>query len=163
MIILQAIAHPLNLILCDRHISGQFIKMIVHNTVSDGENLLNLAYNFLRKKVSFGLLKLMEKYKTDKKAAVVELDVSRENMALTLGVATESLIRTLSDFKSEKLIDIQNGKVIILNEKRLGSLPYYDTLTHPNHPNRPAFRMKLRECCSSFHPHHFAVLMSIHP
>jgi DNA-binding response OmpR family regulator len=113
----------LNLILCDLRISGQFIKMIAHNTVSDEENLINLAYNSLRKKVSFGLLKLLEKYKADKNG-VVELDISRENMASTIGVATESLIRTLGDFKSEKLIDIQNGKVIITNEKKMRELPY---------------------------------------
>jgi CRP-like cAMP-binding protein len=97
--------------------------MIAHNTVSNEENLLNLAYNSLRKKVSFGLLKLTEKYKTDKNA-VAALDISRENLASVIGVATESLIRTLSDFKSEKLIDIQNGKVFVLNEKKLRDLRY---------------------------------------
>lgn len=113
----------LNLILFDQRISHQFIKMIVHNTTLDEENLLNLAYNSLRKKVSFGLLKLMEKYKTDEKA-IVELDISRENMASTIGVATESLIRTLGDFKMEKLIDIRNGKVLIINENKLRNLLY---------------------------------------
>jgi DNA-binding response OmpR family regulator len=113
----------LNLISCDLRIAGQFIKIIARNTVSDEENLLNLAYNSLRKKVSFGLLKLMEKYKTDENT-VAALDISRENMASTIGVATESLIRTFADFKSEKLIDIQNGKVIIMNEKKIKDLPY---------------------------------------
>lgn len=113
----------LDLVSCDLGIAGQFIKLIAHNTVSDEENLLNLAYNSLRKKVSFGLLKLMEKYKTDSNA-VAALDISRENMASTIGVATESLIRTLADFKSEKLIDIQNGKVIITNAKKMRDMPY---------------------------------------
>jgi len=113
----------LSLVLCDLRISGQFIKMIAHNTVSDEEKLLNLAYNSLRKKVSFGLLKLLEKYKTAENT-VVELDISRENMASAIGVATESLIRTLGDFKSEKLIEIQNGKVIVTNEKKMRNLPY---------------------------------------
>jgi len=113
----------LNLISYDMRISGQFIKMIVHNTVADEENLLSLAYNSLRKKVSFGLLKLMEKYKTGQETGT-ELDISRDNLASTIGVATESLIRTLGDFKTEKLIDIQNGKVIIMNEKGLRNLRY---------------------------------------
>lgn len=113
----------LDLILGNLLASKQFIKMIAHNTASDEQNLLNLAYNSLRKKVSFGLLKLMEKYKTPEHP-VVELDVSRENMASAAGVATESLIRTLGDFKAEKLIDIRNGKVVILNEKKLRDLPY---------------------------------------
>jgi len=53
-----------------------------------------------------------------------EIRLSRENLAQAAGIATESLIRTLSDFKAEKLIDIQGGVVIVLNEEKLRSLPY---------------------------------------
>jgi CRP-like cAMP-binding protein/CheY-like chemotaxis protein len=113
----------LSLIFGDIRISNEFIKMIAHNTAHDEESLLNLAYNSLRKKVSFGLVKLMAKYKTDE-GGPVSLDISRENMASTIGIATESLIRTLSDFKAEKLIDIRNGKVVIINETKLRNLPY---------------------------------------
>lgn len=113
----------LDLILGDMQASRQFIKMIARHTASDEENLLNLAYNSLRKKVSFGLLKLMDKYKTSENDTI-ELDISRENMASAAGVATESLIRTLSDFKAEKLIDIREGKVVITDEKKLRDLPY---------------------------------------
>lgn len=113
-----------NLVLNDIGVSRQFIKLIARHSISDTENLLNLAYSSLRKKVAFGLIKLLEKYKKkdDKKAVV--LDLSRENMANTIGIATESLIRTLSDFKSEELIDIRSSKVIIINEEKLRSLPY---------------------------------------
>ncbi|MEI9935043.1 MAG: helix-turn-helix domain-containing protein [Ferruginibacter sp.] len=51
-------------------------------------------------------------------------ELSRETLAQVTGVATESLIRTLADFKSENLISIEPGKIIILNENRLRSLPY---------------------------------------
>jgi CRP-like cAMP-binding protein len=50
---------------------------------------------------------------------VVAFSISREDLANIVGTATESLIRTLSDFKEEKLIDIKEGKIFILNEKRL--------------------------------------------
>lgn len=52
------------------------------------------------------------------------MNLSRENMAQSIGIATESLIRTLGDFKDEKLIDIQSGKVVVLDEKKLRNLPY---------------------------------------
>jgi CRP/FNR family cyclic AMP-dependent transcriptional regulator len=45
-------------------------------------------------------------------------------MAQSIGIATESLIRTLCDFKQEKLIDIEYGKVTILDPKKLINLPY---------------------------------------
>lgn len=113
----------LNLIFYDTRLSGQFIKMIAQNIISDEEKLLKLAYSSLRKKVSFGLLKLTEKYRTDN-TVVPELDISRENLASTIGVATESLIRTLGGFKAEKLIDIRDGKLLIVNEKDLRNLRY---------------------------------------
>ncbi|HND15804.1 MAG TPA: helix-turn-helix domain-containing protein, partial [Saprospiraceae bacterium] len=48
--------------------------------------------------------------------------ITREDFARYVGTATESLIRTLSDFKSEKLIDIKEGKIQILNKEKLNHL-----------------------------------------
>jgi CRP-like cAMP-binding protein len=48
--------------------------------------------------------------------------LSRENLANIVGSATESIIRTLSDFKSEKLIDIKGSKIVLLDEKKLRNL-----------------------------------------
>ena len=50
------------------------------------------------------------------------IEISREEIAQYVGTATESLIRTLSDFKAEKLIDIKNGKVILINTEKLKNL-----------------------------------------
>ena len=52
------------------------------------------------------------------------LEISREDMAHYIGTASESLIRTLSDFKSEKLIEIKEGKIIIENIDKLKNLLY---------------------------------------
>ena len=46
-------------------------------------------------------------------------DISRENLATIAGTATESVIRTLSDFRSEKLIDMKDGNIMIINQKKL--------------------------------------------
>lgn len=107
----------------DLGIAKTFIKIITQNILEKEDSLLNLAYNTLRKKVAFGLVQLLEKYKLENENKP-QLNLSRENMAQTIGIATESLIRTLGDFKEEKLIDIQVGKVIILDEKKLRNLPY---------------------------------------
>ncbi|MBS1573061.1 MAG: winged helix-turn-helix domain-containing protein, partial [Bacteroidetes bacterium] len=45
--------------------------------------------------------------------------ISREDLANIAGTATESLIRTLGDFKSEKLIEINGGKITVLNRRKL--------------------------------------------
>ena len=70
----------------------------------------------LEKKVAEALVMLNKKYKGP-------LNISRENLAAIAGTATESMIRTLSDFKNEKLIDIKEGSIILLNEKKLATMP----------------------------------------
>jgi CRP-like cAMP-binding protein len=107
----------------DMQVAQTFIKIITQNIAEKEESLLNLAYNSLRKKVAFGLIQLLEKYRKQAEENPV-LNLSREHMAQSVGIATESLIRTLGDFKDEKLIDIQHGKVIITDEKKLRNLPY---------------------------------------
>jgi DNA-binding response OmpR family regulator len=99
-------------------IARQFIRLLARNVVEKEEKLLNLAYNSLRKKVANGLLQVAGKF-SDENATI---EISRENLANIVGSATESLIRTLSDFKSEKLIDIKGSKITILNSQKLANL-----------------------------------------
>jgi DNA-binding response OmpR family regulator len=111
----------LTLISSDSQVAKQFIKLITHNVLDKEESLLSLAYSSLRKKVAYQLLQVFDKFRKENERTV---QLSRENLAKTAGIATESLIRTLSDFKSEKLIDIQGGTITILNENKLRNLPY---------------------------------------
>jgi CRP/FNR family cyclic AMP-dependent transcriptional regulator len=111
------------LLTSDTQVMQQFIRLITKNIMEKEETLVNLVYNSLRKKVAYGLVKALDKYKKEGSEQTV-LELSRENLAQLVGVATESLIRTLADFKIEKLIDLQAGKVTILDEKRLRELPY---------------------------------------
>ena len=102
-------------------VSKQFIQLLAKNIIENEEHLLGLAYNSLRKKVADALLILYKKY-NDGSAEKFTIDISRENLATIAGTATESLIRTLSDFKNEKMIDIKEGAITLLNEKKLAGL-----------------------------------------
>jgi len=82
------------------------------------QQLLDIAYNSLRKRVANALITLLNKYRKPVEE-VFSIQLSREDLANIAGTATESLIRTLSDFKSEKLIEINGSKITILNEKKL--------------------------------------------
>ncbi len=112
----------LQLISSDMQTAHGFIKIITHNIAEKEESLLNLAYSSLRKRVAYALIQMLEKYHVEKEIQPV-VNLSREHMAQSIGIATESLIRTLSDFKDEKLIDIKQGKVIIIDAKKLQNLP----------------------------------------
>jgi CheY-like chemotaxis protein len=93
----------------------RFMTMMARNITEKEQLLLGLAYNSLRKKVADALITVNKKYKTS-------INISRENLAAIAGTATASMIRTLSEFKSEKLIEIHDGAITILNEKELENL-----------------------------------------
>jgi CRP/FNR family transcriptional regulator, cyclic AMP receptor protein len=103
------------LINTSHEVSSKFIGLLAKNVSDMEDQLLRIAYNSLRKKVADSLIKLHKKYKSD-------INISRENLATVAGTATESLIRTLSDFRNESLIEIREGGIVILNEKQLESL-----------------------------------------
>lgn len=112
-----------SLVTSDAQTAKEFIQLITHNMLEKEEDLVNLAYNSLRKKVAYGIVRLADKYKSDDGKPTV-INLSREDTAQSIGIATESLIRTLADFKKEGLTDMQAGKIIILNENKLRNLPY---------------------------------------
>ncbi|GAO45169.1 response regulator [Flavihumibacter petaseus] len=101
--------------------SRKFLRLLASNINEKEQQLVALAYNSLRRKVADALMQLRNKYKTTGNTSF-EMDISRENLASIAGTATESLIRTLSDFKSEGLIDIKGGKILLLQEKKLQDL-----------------------------------------
>lgn len=101
-------------------VSRQLIRLLAKNVAAKEDMLLALAYNSLRKKVAESLLMLQKKYQY--KEENFSIDITRENLASIAGTATESLIRTLSDFKNEKLIEIAGGNITIINRKKLERL-----------------------------------------
>jgi len=111
-----------NFIYGDITVATKFIRIITQNVKDKEERLLNLAYSSLRKRVSKALVDINSKYNTEGQNKPIE--ISREDIAQYVGTATESLIRTLSDFKSEKLIEIKEGKIVINNVDKLKNLLY---------------------------------------
>ena len=112
----------LGMIYSDINIATKFIRIVTQNVKEKEERLLNLAYSSLRKRVAKALVDIHEKFNKDGQKNLIEF--SREDIAQYVGTATESLIRTLSDFKSEKLIDIKSGKISITNLEKLKNLLY---------------------------------------
>ncbi len=103
-------------------IAVKFIRIITQNVKEKEDRLLNLAYSSLRKRVAKALVDILQKFNAENKDK--PLEISREDFAHYVGTATESLIRTLSDFKTEKLIEIKDGKISIINLEKLKNLLY---------------------------------------
>lgn len=95
-------------------VSQGFISLLCKKVAEREKQLLNLAYNSVRQRTAEALLKVQQV--KDGKDNIL---ISRDDLAKIVGTASESVIRVLSDFKDEKLIDIEGGKIKILQPTKL--------------------------------------------
>ncbi len=95
-------------------IAKSFISLLCRKVKEKETQLLHLAYNSIRQRTAETLLKLHAVQPTE-----ATLKIAREDLAKMVGTATESVIRVLSDFKDEGLLDITNGKISIKQSGKL--------------------------------------------
>lgn len=95
-------------------VSKSFIHLLCKKVAEREKQLLNLAYNSVRQRTAEALLKS----ETLKDSQSV-ISISRDDLAKMVGTASESVIRVLSDFKDEGLIQIEGGKIRIKEPGKL--------------------------------------------
>jgi CRP-like cAMP-binding protein len=98
----------------------QFIKLLSGSLAEEQEELLKLAYSSVRKRTAEALIKLKDRYQENDKE--FSMPIAREDLAKMVGTATESLIRTLSDFREEGLIKIEGSTISILKADKLAGM-----------------------------------------
>ncbi len=108
----------ISLIYKNAAVSRKFIQMLSDNLGEKEEQLVRLAYNSVRKRVAEALIALNNRYKNAGDTHF-SMKISREDIANLSGTATETTIRTLSDFKSEGLIDINGRTITILSLEKM--------------------------------------------
>jgi CRP-like cAMP-binding protein len=102
-------------------VSIRFIKMLTREVKEKEDQLLDLAYASVRQRVAQALIRLRDRYGPSG-SNELGLRISREDLATIVGTATESLIRTLSDLRDDKLIELQGRDIHIRDAKRLEAL-----------------------------------------
>ncbi|BFP41256.1 response regulator [Flavobacteriaceae bacterium GF1] len=100
----------------NQHVSLEVLEVMVESIAEIKKQLLQMAYSSVRKRTAYTLLQFARAMgnKMGK-----PLKIARSDLAGAAGVATESLIRTLSDFKQEGLIAVENRNIIILDPETL--------------------------------------------
>lgn len=106
----------LTLVESNRDVAVRFIKLLAGNVKNQEERLLQLAYAPVRERTACALLELHDRFT---KEGSSEIRISRDDLASMVGTATESLIRTLSDFKEDGSIVVQGRSITVLNRETL--------------------------------------------
>nr|WP_298927414.1 response regulator [uncultured Allomuricauda sp.] len=100
----------------NQKVSLELMEVMAGNISQIKEQLLQMAYSSVRKKTARTLLQFE---KAMNQGLEKPLQITRGDLANVAGIATESLIRTLSDFKNEGLISVENRKIRILDQESL--------------------------------------------
>jgi CRP-like cAMP-binding protein len=104
----------LALIRSNPQLALNFMELLTNDLDNVKQHLMHLAYDSVRKKTADALLQLAAL--EESKDTIV---ISRSDLASIIGIAKETLTRTLTDFKEEKLIRTNRNNIQIINEKKL--------------------------------------------
>lgn len=104
------------ILLKDHKVALALIELLTDNIFGIKNQLLEMAYSSVHKKTASTILKFAEKMNTE---TVNHITISRNDLASVAGIATETLIRTLSFFKKEGIIDIEGRSIKIISLEKL--------------------------------------------
>ena len=108
--------------LLDRH--QELSKLLVKKLAHEFGVMVNFMATFtkksVRERVALTLLILHENFRQqENEINKVEIDLTREDFANIVGIAVETLVRILGDFKNEELIDKAGRKIIVHDARSL--------------------------------------------
>ncbi|MBB6130695.1 response regulator [Mucilaginibacter lappiensis] len=96
-------------------VAREFIKLLAKDIKEKEEHLLQMAYNSVRKKMADAMVRLQSQ-QSDARGS---FKITREDLAAMTGMATETVSRTLSDFKDEGLIEKKGSAITVVNLESL--------------------------------------------
>ncbi|MBI1183257.1 cyclic nucleotide-binding domain-containing protein [bacterium] len=99
-------------------ISRLFMKILCHNLDQSEDFMVSLASKNIREKVAGALIFLYDKFGVDFDNTL-KINLSREEIAGMIGVATENLSRAITQLKEEGIIETLGRKIAIKNEPLL--------------------------------------------
>jgi CRP-like cAMP-binding protein/ActR/RegA family two-component response regulator len=102
------------LLLRNSEVGQQFIRLLASRVSEREEQLLAMAYSSIRKRVADTLLQLHAQA-----GPATSIEYTREDLAAMVGAAPESLIRTLSEFKADGLVELLPKSIRVLQPDKL--------------------------------------------
>ena len=104
----------LNLIKSNPQLALNFMDLLSADLDNIKEHLMHIAYDSVRKKTADALLQLIPDGSHEN-----VIRISRSDLASRIGIAKETLTRTLTDFKDEELIRTKRNTIEVVNSRKL--------------------------------------------
>lgn len=101
--------------------SLNLLKMACHELGEANKMITDLAQKSVRERLAEVLLMLRSIFGEDEEGNI-DISLTREEMANMVGTATESVIRLLSEFKDDHLIEIKGRKIHVVDKVKLARI-----------------------------------------
>jgi len=96
----------------------ELMKLACHELGEANSFITDIAQKTVRERLAEILLLLVNDFGLDEQS-YLKISLTREELANIVGTATESVIRLLSEFKSDRLIELNGRKIKILDRRGL--------------------------------------------
>ncbi len=107
-----------NLLKENSSFSMSLMKLTCKELGESNKFLTDIAQKTVRERLAEILLLLMDTFELDSESNL-QILLTREELANMVGTATESVIRLLSEFKNDKLIELNGRKIKLVNIPKL--------------------------------------------
>jgi CRP-like cAMP-binding protein len=108
----------ISLVKSNSNYAFEILKLACHELGEANSFITDIAQKTVRERLAEILLLLMNDFGLNDQN-YLQISLTREELANIVGTATESVIRLLSEFKSDKLVELNGRKIRILNKKGL--------------------------------------------
>jgi len=107
-------------------LNRRLLKTLSHEFAVLANGLTMFAQKSVRERLALQLIVVREKYKVDFKPGLpVEINMSRDDLANLVGTARENVVRMLSEFREEGIVETRGRRIIVLDVKRLIKIANY--------------------------------------
>ncbi|WP_291724430.1 Crp/Fnr family transcriptional regulator [Bernardetia sp.] len=97
----------------------RMMQVMAKDTQDMEKRLTNWMQKSVRERLAEVLLLLHNRYQDKDKPNMIDVRLSREEIANLVGTATESAIRYLSELNTDKIIELKGKEIRILNKEKL--------------------------------------------
>jgi CRP-like cAMP-binding protein len=107
-------------------LNARLLKTLSHEFTVLANSLTLFAQRSVRERLALQLIVLREKYKVNFHPGMpVEINMSRDDLASLSGTARENVVRVLSEFKKDGIVETKGRKIIVCDVKKLIEIANY--------------------------------------
>jgi CRP-like cAMP-binding protein len=107
-------------------LNRRLLKTLSHEFSVYANNLTLFAQKPVRQRLAVQLIILREKYKKNFQPGIpVAIDMTRDDLASLVGTARENIVRALTDFKKDGIVQTKGRKIMVIDVNNLITIADY--------------------------------------